>query len=350
MEICLVAGGAGFIGSHLVEALIKRGSRVRVLDNFSTGSMENLAGVRHEVEIIFGDLNDTEVLRQAMTGVDLLFQLASSPYEDCESLRTAPRWACPSENLNALAAAREAKVRRVVFASSCSVYGQVASACLAEDGWVRPTTADGFAKLACEMQCLGFTMLFGLESVRLRYADCFGPRQSAANRLAHALAQIVTSMLKGQAPVLEDGGSAVGDFIHVDDVVHATLLAAAMPRVSGQAYNIASGQSLNLLEIVRLVNEIRGTQLRPVCNKQAYSDVNMRSFDIARAEIDLGFCPSISLRQGLQKLIDDCLRPNAPDQAASTATRTGPHFMETRSRPTPLNSGACPLDFESPDG
>lgn len=349
MESCLVAGGAGFIGSHLVEALAKRGHKVRVLDNFSTGILDNLARVRHEIEIVFGDLNDTVATRQAMEGVNLLFQLAAPVCEDWESPNAASKWASPAENLNALEAAREAKVRRVIFASSCSVYGQSDAACLTEDGWALPSTPDGFAKLACEFQCLGFTSLFGLETVRLRYGDCFGPRQSSSNLHANALTSVVKSMLNGQAPVLEDGGIGVRDYTHVDDVVYATVLAAAAPRVSGQVYNIARGMSVNLLEVVRLVNELRGTQLRPICKKQAYPEVTRRSIDVSRAEIDLGFCPSISLRHGLEKLMADCGPPPTPNQPAPTSERTGPHFLDSRIRSFPSTATARPRDSELPD-
>src|SRR6266568_4566770 len=217
MAICLVAGGAGFIGSHLVEALAARGHTVRVLDNFSSGVLDNLAKVRHDVEIIFGDLDDEALLRQALEGVDLVFQMTKPADGGDELPNAAAKWSFPSENLRVLTAARQANVRRLIFASSCSVYEPSHAGRLAENSWLLPDTAAGFAKLSGELQCIGFTALYGLETVRLRYAHVFGPRQCPTSADAQAVPVIVKSMLAGQAPMLQDDGSASQDLIHVDD-------------------------------------------------------------------------------------------------------------------------------------
>jgi UDP-glucose 4-epimerase len=304
MAICLVAGGAGFIGSHLVEALVARGNQVRVIDNFSTGLLSNLENVRHDIEIIFGDLNQSDVLGQATQGIELFFQFAMPSHDTQDTPESAAHWAQPSECLQCLVAACAAKVRRLIYASSCSVYGQNAASPLTEDDWALPDTGAGFAKLAGELQCIGFTALYGLETVRLRLSHTFGPRQGPPNPHAQEVLAIVKTMLAGHSPVLDRAARTARDFVHVDDVVHAALLAADAPRVSGQVYNIARGQSATLLDVVAAVNQLRGTNIKPIWQERECRIGDEPSIAIGRAEADLGFCPSIDLQQGLLALIE----------------------------------------------
>jgi len=188
-----------------------------------------------------------------------------------------------------------------------------------------PDSCEGFAKLAGELQCIGFTALYGLETVRLRYAHVFGPRQCPTSQYAQPVPVIAKSMLAGQAPVL-DAAFASLDLIHVDDVVHATLLAAEAPRVSGEVYNIASGRSVGLATIVATINQIRGARIEPIFQTRDRQSPPAKSFAIARAEMDLGFCPGIDLRQGLQGLMDHYGRQAIRPETEPAPERNGPHF------------------------
>lgn len=324
MAICLVAGGAGFIGSHLVEALVARGNQVRVFDNFSTGLLSNLDGVRHDIEIIFGDVNQSDLLCQATEGVELFFQFAMPSHDALGAPESAAHWAQPSESLQCLIAACAAKVRRVIYASSCSVYGQNAASPLTEDDWALPDTGAGFAKLSGELQCIGFTALYGLETVRLRLSHTFGPRQGPTNPCAQEVPVIVKTMLGGHSPVLDRAARTARDLVHVDDVVHAALLAAEAPRVSGQVYNIARGQSATLLDVVAAVNHIRGANIKPIWQDRECRTWDEPSIAIGRAEADLGFCPSIDLQQGLLALVEHYERQNTgPEAVAHSPTGSG---------------------------
>jgi UDP-glucose 4-epimerase len=333
MALCLVTGGAGFIGSHLVEGLVKRGDAVRVLDNFSTGALSNLDHVRRDVELVLGDLGDHELLSRACDGVELLFHLAFPPWStDAPPDLLAAKWAYATETLQVLIAARAAGVGRVVYASCGAVYGNPERGVIDEDSCVLPESSYGFAKLAGEMQCMGFNSLHGLETVRLRYSNTFGPRQSTSSPVAHALTQVVKAMCAGQAPRLDEFAEEQHDFIYVDDVVHATLLAAEAPRVSGQVFNIARGRSTTMLAVVDAVNELLGTHLIPTVPKAGLNETAARAVDITRAERVLGFCPSIDLRQGLLRLIEHYAEAEGRALPETVAReRRGPHHPELRS-------------------
>jgi UDP-glucose 4-epimerase len=333
MASCLVTGGAGFIGSHLAEALVARGDKVRVLDNFSTGLLSNLDPVRHEIEILFGDLHNPDLMRQAVQGAELVFHCAIPSWSAYETPELAARWAFPSETLQALIAARQAGVRRFIYASSCNIYGYSDAPTQNEEDWLLPETSYGFAKLSGELQCIGFTSLYGLETVRLRYSEAFGPRQCPTGPYAQALPVIVKSMLAGQPPVLDESAGALRDFIHIKDVVHATLLAAEGARVSGQVYNVARGRSVTLRQVVQTLNQILGTRLEPIARASGAEDGPARTINISRIESDLGFCPSIDLRQGLASLVEFYTRQNALGEAVAGAPAGAPgqgkpHFRD----------------------
>lgn len=304
MANCLVTGGAGFIGSHTVEALLGRGHSVRVLDNFSTGALANLSKVRHEIEVLFGDLQDESIVQRAVQGIDLVFHLAVAPFGAFEAPEGPPPQALHApETLHVLNAACKAKVKRVIYASSAKVYGNAPGPIIKETDRVLPHGAYALAKLAGEVHCVRFTYLYGLETVRLRYSNTFGPRQCPSSPYAQNLITIVKAMVANQPPVLENPASRYRDFIYIDDVVHATMLAAEASRVSGQVYNIGRGRPVNQLQIVALINEILGTQIWPIGQDQG-AGTWTKALDISRAESELGFCPSIDLRQGLQYLLE----------------------------------------------
>jgi len=339
MATCLVTGGAGFIGSHLVEALVARGDKVRVLDNFSTGLLTNLEKVISDIQFVFGDLGNSDLLLQAMSGVELLVHLATPPGENHDPPEDLhAKWAVASDTLQVLNAARTARVRRVVYASSCNVYGHTNAPSWKEADAVVPDSSQGFAKLMGETLCLGFTSLYGLETVRLRYSNAFGPRQCLVSPHARELILMVKSMLVGHPVVLPSNAAMKQDFIHVDDVVHATLLATTAPRVSGQVYNIARGRSVSLVEIMAMVNRMIGTRIDPVGKGRIAVEPCTSTVAITQAETDFGFCPSVDLRQGLLSLIEHyAVQGGVPLAEKATMARRsrGPHFGA--SHPDPVH-------------
>ncbi|MCI0459243.1 MAG: NAD-dependent epimerase/dehydratase family protein [Gemmataceae bacterium] len=310
MAVCLVTGGAGFIGSHLVEALRASGHTVRVLDNFSTGARRNLAEVEGAIELIQGDLQDFDVVREAVAGVDYVFHHAA-PVASTNSLEdpVSAHHGGATGTLHVLMAAREARVQRVIYASSCCVYGAPTAAPRREDESLRPLSSYAVAKLMGEQHCVSFTGQYGLPTVRLRYFNVFGPRQPLGGPYAAKLNHILYAMLAGHRPLLHGGTLEQHDLMYVDDVVHANLLAATAPRVSGKVYNIASGRPVATMQLVATLNEILGTNLVPfgiVPDLRDDTDHHLACID--KAEVELGFCPSTSLANGLRRCVEYCRR------------------------------------------
>jgi UDP-glucose 4-epimerase len=303
MPLSLVTGGAGFVGSHLVDALLTRGESVRVLDDFSAGTIANLPQSNPRLEIICGDVRDAAVVRRATEGSNYVFHLAT-PAQMAYSLKMAPdRWASSTDTLTVLTAAHQARVRRLIYSSCESVYGPAVTKPVTESDTTRPLSPYAFAKLTGEQQCVAFSTIFGLETVRLRYFNVFGPRQALSGARPVAIFEILKAMLAGQSPVLGADVQEPYDFIYVDDVVHANLLATEVPRLSGKVYNIARGRPTTLSDVVATINRILGTSLQPRCARQPCPEHTTRQTDIRRAETDLGFCPSTDLEQGLRQCI-----------------------------------------------
>jgi UDP-glucose 4-epimerase len=305
METCLVTGGAGFIGSHLVEALVARGRRVSVLDNFSTGDPANLAAVRDQVQVIDGDVTDRAAVAAAMRGVAIVFHqaaLASVPRSVADPLATHE--ACANGTLNVLLAARDAHVRRVVYAASSSAYGNSARLPKRESDPTAPLSPYAVAKLAGEHYCAAFSEVYGLETVRLRYFNVFGPRQSPDSPYAAVIPLFLREMLDGNSPRIHGDGEQSRDFTFVDDVIRANLLAAEAPDVSGKVYNIAGGRRISLLELVATINALLGTNVTPVHDAPRPGDVRHSQADISRATADLGYSPRVNIETGVQRCID----------------------------------------------
>jgi UDP-glucose 4-epimerase len=305
MSICLVTGGAGFIGSHLVEALVERGRAVRVLDDFSTGSPANLEAVRDRVEVIDGDITDLETVRAAMAGVEVVFHqaaLASVPRSVANPLAT--HRACADGTLHVLLAARDAGVRRVVYAASSSAYGNAARLPKTETDPTAPLSPYAAAKLAGENYCAAFSEVYGLETVRLRYFNVFGPRQSPDSPYAAVIPRFLEALTAGRAPVLHGDGRQSRDFTFVADVVQANLLAAAAPGVSGRVYNIACGRRTTLLELVEHLNRLLGTAIAPTHTPSRPGDVRHSQADIERARTDLGYHPTTDVATGLERCLE----------------------------------------------
>jgi UDP-glucose 4-epimerase len=305
MAVCLVTGGAGFIGSRLVETLVNRGHEVRVLDNFSTGRLANLTKVLKSIELFRGDLAEAPTTRAAVKGVELIFHLAGSPLVP-RSLADplATHQACATGTLQMLLAARNAGVKRVIYAGSIGNYARAENGVVGRDDLKGPLSPYSIATLAGEYYCVAFSRLFGLETVRLRFGNVYGPRQLAEGPQGAVIPAFLRAMLGGQRPRINGDGLQARDFTYVDDVVQASLLAAEVGRVSGKVYNIAFGRLTTLLELVQLLNELLGTRLKPIHDAPRFGEVRYRLADTSLAQKELGFCPCTDLRHGLQCCTD----------------------------------------------
>ncbi len=302
--IYLVTGGAGFIGSHLVDALVGEGQRVRVVDNFSTGKRENLAQSRDAIELFECSITDRPALAGAMQGVDYVFHLAA--------LASVPRsvddpLACHEHNvtgtLNVLLAARDAGVRRVVYAGSSSAYGDVDSDFKAEDMLPNVLSPYAAAKLSGEHYCQAFTNVFGLETVTVRYFNVFGPRQDPLSTYAAVIPRFVTAMLRGEPPRVEGDGLQTRDFTYIDNVVHGTLLACRTPGVAGQVFNIACGSRISLLAMIDLLNGLLGESIAPDFVAPRPGDVRHSRAAIGKAQRLLAYEPVVSFEEGLARTL-----------------------------------------------
>src|SRR5262245_17204406 len=305
MATYLVTGGAGFIGSHLVEALVGRGELVRVLDNFSTGDRRNLDAVLDEIELVEGDVTDPETVRHAMRGVEVVFHqaaLASVPRSVANPLAT--HRACVDGTLEVLLAAKEAGVRRVVHAGSSSAYGPGEPPPKVETDPLAPLSPYAVAKLAGEHYCAAFSQVYGLETVRLRYFNVFGPRQSPDSPYAAVIPLFLQAMAEGRRPTIHGDGQQSRDFTFIEDVVQANLRAAEAPGVSGRVYNVACGRRTSLLELVAPRTALLGTDLEPAHVAARPGDVRHSQADISRARQELGYEPTTSMARGLRKCLE----------------------------------------------
>jgi UDP-glucose 4-epimerase len=305
MSSCLVTGGAGFIGSHLVDGLLENGYAVRVIDNLSTGNLANLAHVRDRIEMIEGDITNSQTVNSAMHGVELVFHqaaLASVPRSVADPVST--NRVCVDGTLNVLLAARDAKVKRVVYAASSSAYGASASLPKRETDPTLPLSPYAVAKLAAEHYCAAFTEVYGLETVRLRYFNIFGPRQPPDSPYAAVIPLFFEAMLAGQSPVIYGDGQQSRDFTYVADAVQANLRAATAPKASGKVYNVACGSRTSLLELVAKINALLGTKLHAIHEKPRPGDVKHSQADITPAKTELGYVPQFDIDQGLQKCFE----------------------------------------------
>jgi UDP-glucose 4-epimerase len=309
---CLVTGGAGFIGSHLVEALAARGHAVRVFDNLSTGRLSNLHGLGHDIELIEGDLRDADAVLAATRGCEIVFHqaaLASVPRSVADPLPTHA--VCATGTLHVLQAARESGVRRVVYAASSSAYGGSTRLPKRETDPTLPLSPYAVAKLAGEQYCAAFSHVYGLETVRLRYFNVFGPRQPPDSPYAAVIPLFLAAMLEGRRPRVHGDGQQSRDFTYVADVVQANLLAAEAEGVSGRVYNVACGRRTSLLELVAMMNSLLGTAIDPVHEAPRPGDVRHSQADISAAQQDLGYAPAWDVETGLRR----CLEHFAPQRA-----------------------------------
>jgi len=301
----LVTGGGGFIGSNLVRALLERGRRVRVLDNFSTGFRENLDEVGDDIDLIEGDLRDTETCRKACEGVDIASHQGAVP--SVPRSMTDPQTSFDTNLVgthNLLMAAREAKVRRVIFAASSSAYGAGEELPKRESMPLLPLSPYAAAKAAGELYCATFYRAFGLETISLRYFNIFGPRQDPTNQYAGVIAAFASRMLRGERPIIYGDGNQSRDFTYIENVIHANLLAAEAPEVVGEVVNIGCGDATDLNHMVGTFNQILGTDLDPIYEPPRPGDVKHSLADIAPARKLLGYEPTVPFDDGLRKTVD----------------------------------------------
>jgi UDP-glucose 4-epimerase len=305
MRTFLVTGGAGFIGSHIAEALVRRGDRVRVLDNLSTGFLSNLDPIRGEIEFIKGDLVDAPLVARAVQGVDCVFHeaaLASVPRSMEHPLDTHA--SCVTGTVTLLDVARRAGVRRVVYASSSSVYGDQPASSKRESDLPSPISPYGAAKLAAEYYCRAFAASFPLETVSIRYFNVFGPRQDPGSPYSAVIPLFITAILSGGQPVIYGDGLQSRDFTFVGNVVEGNLLAADAPGVSGRAFNVAMGGSIDLLCLLASLNRLLGTDVQPIHADPRPGDIRESMADITMARRDLGYEPRIGFEEGLERSIE----------------------------------------------
>ncbi|MGA2619797.1 MAG: NAD-dependent epimerase/dehydratase family protein [Thermoguttaceae bacterium] len=305
MRTFLVTGGAGFIGSHIAEALVERGDRVRVLDNFSTGRHSNLAGFRQRIELVEGDILDAAAVARAVAGAEVVFHEAALASVQCSVERPLDSHAaCTTGTVVLLDAARRAGVRRVVYAGSSAVYGDQPTAGKRESDPTAPLSPYAAAKLAGEEFCRAFTATYGLETVVLRYFNVFGPRQDPASPYSAVIPLFITAMLGGAQPVVYGDGRQSRDFSFVANVVRANLLAADAPAAAGRTLNVANGRSTDLVTLLDVLNRLLGTQVRPRHEPPRPGDVRESQADITQARRWLGYEPVVDFDEGLQRSID----------------------------------------------
>src|SRR5262249_29977480 len=286
MSISLVTGGAGFIGSNLVEALVKRGERVRVIDNFSTGKRENLHDVWSQIEFREVDLLDESALRKACEGVDTIFHQAaipSVPRSVADPINT--HRANTDATLNLLVAARDSRVRRVIYAASSSAYGDTPTLPKDEEMLLSPISPYAVQKLASELYMTSFHRVYELETVSLRYFNIFGPKQDAASQYSGVLAKFITAMLQDQTPTIYGDGKQSRDFTYVDNAIQANIKAAAAPaeKVAGRMFNVATGERYDLNQMFATLRKIIGFQGEPIYREPRTGDVKHSLADISKA-------------------------------------------------------------------
>ena len=301
----LVTGGAGFIGSHVVDKLVAQGHQVRVLDDLSTGTLENLSDARARIEFIKADIRDRKALVQAAQGVEYVIHEAawrSVPksmgdpvgYTDVNVLAT----------VSLLEASRQAKVKRLVCVSSSSVYGEVTKVPMSEDAPARPISPYAASKLADELFCGLFSRGYGLETVSVRYFNVFGPRQSLENQYAVVVPKFITCLQRGESPPVYGDGKQSRDFTYVENVVDGTILASQTAGISGEVLNVALGEEHTVLDLLEALNAIMGLSIPPSFQPPRPGDVRRTFADPSKAKRLLKWTGSVSFEEGLRRTVE----------------------------------------------
>jgi nucleoside-diphosphate-sugar epimerase len=301
---CLVVGGAGFIGSHIVEGLLAAGERVRILDNISTGKLENLAPFADDIELIEGDIRDADVVKRAVSGVEVVFHEAAVP--------SVPRSiAEPSlthdvnvnGTLTLLLAAHEARVSRFVYASSSSVYGDTPTLPKIENMPPSPLSPYAVQKLMGEYYARVFYLVYKMPTVSLRYFNVFGPRQDPTSEYAAVIPSFITRIMANKSPVIYGDGTQTRDFTYVVNVVAANILAATEGRCVGEVLNVSTGKNVDLIGLARMIGGVMGSTIRPVFEAPREGDIKHSFGDITKAQRLLGYDTTIGLEEGLSRTV-----------------------------------------------
>ena len=304
----VVTGAAGFIGSHIAEQLLRDGQRVRVIDNLLTGKqahLDFLASLNGDLSITSGSITERETLRTVFQDADFVLHqaaLPSVPRSIADPLETHRH--CVTGTLNVLIAARDAGVKRVVYAASSSAYGDQAGATKVESMKPAPISPYGVAKLTGEYYAAAFSHSYGLETVSLRYFNVFGPRQDPTSTYAAAIPKFITAMLRGEPPTIYGDGTQSRDFTFVDNIVHGNLLACRAPKAVGETINLAGGGRITINDLVAQLNSILGTDLAPIYTDERPGDIKHSRADIAKVRDLLGFAPIVSFEEGLRRTVD----------------------------------------------
>lgn len=301
----LVTGGAGFIGSNIVEFLVARGESVRVLDNFSTGKPQNLAPWRDKIELIEGDIRDEETCRKAVADIDYVLHqaaMASVPRSVAEPVMTSEVNVMGTIKL--LTAAAQARVKRLVYAASSSAYGEQAAEVKTEALLPQPLSPYAAAKLAGEYFCQAFSQSMGLEAVGLRYFNVFGPRQDPKSQYSAVIPLFATAVIEGRQPTVYGDGLQTRDFTFVENNVRANILAATTDKpVAGKVINVACGGSYSLLDLLKVINEALGKNIEPIFAPPRVGDVRHSLADIQLAKELLGYEVFVDFDEGMKRTV-----------------------------------------------
>jgi UDP-glucose 4-epimerase len=302
----LVTGGAGFIGSNLVDALLAEGGyAVRVLDNFSTGRRENISHCLDRIELIEGDIRDQEIVEDAVAGVDAILHQAALP-----SVPRSIKAPVTSNDVNVggtlklLSSAHKAGVKRVVFASSSSIYGDTEVLPKHEEMTPRPMSPYAVTKLTGEHYLRVFADIYGMDTLAIRYFNVFGPRQDPSSQYSGVIAKYMTAAIAGTSYIVNGDGLQARDFTFIDNVVHANLLALKAERLGGQAVNVACGERYTLLDLIEAINEAAGVELPVEHREPRVGDVRMSEAAIERAHHVLGYTPQVAFDEGIRRTFD----------------------------------------------
>ena len=304
--IAVVTGGAGFIGSHIADALTRNGLRVRVIDDLSTGHRENLEEITGDVEFTEGSVADEQLLKKVLDGVELVFHEAAIPSvpRSVEHPRQS-HVASVDGTFSLLLAARDQKVRRVVYAASSSAYGDQPTLPKQEGMLPDPLSPYAVAKLVGEYYCQVFARVYGMETISLRYFNVFGPRQDPGSQYSGVVSRFISLLLNNQQPVIYGDGEQSRDFTYIDNVIDANLRAASVTSGFGSVVNVANGERITLNQLLEELKAIVGKpEVKANYHEPRMGDVRHSLADISRARELLGYQPLVGLREGLQRTVD----------------------------------------------
>src|SRR5580692_3036581 len=307
MALYLVTGIAGFIGSSLAHALLSRGEQVRGVDNFATGNRENLKEILDRIDFREADILDLDAMRKSCAGVDFVLHQAAIPSVPKSVLDPlGSNRANVDGTVNVLVAARDAKVKRVVYAASSSAYGDTPTLPKHEGMKPDPISPYAVAKLASEQYMISFYRCYQLETVALRYFNIFGPRQDPSSPYSGVLAKFITIMLRGEQPAIYGDGEQSRDFTYIDNAVEANLLACQAPaaKAAGQVFNVATGRRVSLNETFKLLQPLTSYSGQPKYEAERGGDIKHSLADISKAEAALGYKPKVDFEEGLRRTVE----------------------------------------------